>query len=88
MLRQFFAIVLVALVLAPFTAPFATCDLAFENPLHQADALSGAKVAKDTGAIPSFAISDAPSEPAEQFHLISPSLAGATGQARSLVLRL
>jgi hypothetical protein len=88
MLRQFFAVVLVALVVAPFTAPFATCDLAFENPLHQADPMSGAKVAKDTGAIPAFAISDPPTQRAEQFHPVGPSFAGPIGQARSLVLRL
>ena len=88
MLRRFFAVILVTLVTTPFTAPFSTCDLVADNPLHQSDSLSAAKVAKDMAAIPFSASSDTRVELAASFDPAAPSLVVLIGQARSLVLRL
>ena len=88
MLRQLFAVILVALAVSPFTAPFSTCDLAVVNPLHQGDSLSSAKTVEEAGAIPFLAASDVAVDDTEAFNLAAPSLAIAIGEAHSLVLRL
>ena len=88
MLRRLFAVLLVALAVSPFTAPFSTCDLAVVNPLHQGDSISSAKAAQEMGAIPFFVASSVPGEDAEELNPAAPPLVIAAGDARFLVLRL
>jgi hypothetical protein len=88
MLRQLFAVVLIALTVSPFTAPFSTCDLVADNPLHQTDSISNAKLLQDTSAIAICAATDAPVAQAERVQPAAPALAIIAGEARFLVLRL
>jgi hypothetical protein len=82
------ALILVALTLSPFTAPFSTCELVADTPIHQAGSISAAKLVHEMSAIPCGAVNHVLVEYVETFHLAAPSLALLTGESRFLVLRL
>jgi hypothetical protein len=89
MLGKLFAVILITLAVLPFTAPFATCDLAVADAIHQAsDFVSAAKVTQHVVAIPSPGSRSVSVEGAERLHIRSAVFFSNVGDARSLVLRL
>jgi hypothetical protein len=88
MLRKFFAVVLVTLAVSPFTAPFASCDLAV-NALHQSsDGFSTGKLVDESPAIPALASRGVLDQRLELVHVRAAVFFSAIGEARPLVLRL
>ena len=89
MLAKVLAIVLITLAVLPFTAPFATCDLALADAIHQAsDFVSAAKMTQHVPAIPTPRSRGVSVEGAEHIHIRSAVFFSNIGEARSLVLRL
>jgi hypothetical protein len=89
MLGKVLAVVLITLAVLPFTAPFATYDLALVDAIHQAsDFVSAAKVTQHVAAIPAPRSRGVSVEGAERLHIRSAVFFSNPGEARSLVLRL
>ena len=87
MLSRLIAIVLITLVVSPFTAPFSTCDLAVVNSFHQ-DSISAAKAVQEVTAIPCFGACGILLEHAEVLTLTKALSSADFGTGRPLVLRL